>query len=385
MTLFINSIVSILIISYIVFELIATFKKAASKNEKLFILVVSTLHFGAALAFVLLLDKLPNNDALKYYNTAVESANWFDLFSVGGFFVSFLIYPLVKLKVTIEVLFLLFSAISFKGFLEYFKLLNLSILNSKYLFLICFFLIPSIHFWTGFLGKEALLFLLMVVLLKQLKYKVFDWSFIVSFLLIFLIRPHVFFMILIAFTVVLLLEKGVSKVLKKSILLISTVSFLIFIPIFFMYFLKINMFDLDAIQEAFLGLARHSELNGNSKIDILNTSIFTRIGYLLFMPLPFLYDIKNSFQWMAAFENVYYIAVLIFTIRYFIKERFKFSDFKMDQKFALISGFLLIILFGSYLYNLGLGNRMRVMFLPYLFYTLITVINSKIQNEKETH
>ena len=380
MTLLINCFVSILIVVYIIFEFTSILKIATTKKATFFLILVSILHFAAALAFVLLLEKFPNNDAEKYYNAAVESSNWIDLFSVRGFFVSFLIYPFVKLKLSIEVLFLLFAAISYKGFLEYFKLMYFNRLINNKLFLGLFLLLPSLHFWTGFLGKEALLFLLMVVLLKQLKLKIFNWSFIATFLLIFLIRPHMFFMLVAAFTLALLLEKGFSKVLKRNILLVTTATFLVFIPIFFTYFLKINMFDLDAIQEMFLGLAQHSEVNGNSKIDLLNTSIFSRIAYLLFMPLPFLYDIKNLFQWMAAVENMYFIAVLLYAIYYFIKNKVSFIRLRIEQRFAFIASFLLIILFGSYLYNLGLGNRMRVMFLPYLFYVLITVINSEKNN-----
>ena len=84
---------------------------------------------------------------------------------------------------------------------------------------------------------------------------------------------------------------------------------------------------------------------------------------------------------MAAVENMYFIAVLLYAIYYFIKNKVSFIRLRIEQRFAFIASFLLIILFGSYLYNLGLGNRMRVMFLPYLFYVLITVINSKSQNE----
>jgi hypothetical protein len=454
MVVFLNSIISILLVYYVLNELLPLFKKATSKVEKAFLITLFIIHFGASIAFLLLLDNLPNNDAIKYYNAAVEAPNWLSLFSVGGYIVSFLIYPLVKIKVSIAVLFLVFATISFKGFLIYFELLNFKALSKKVLIIFLFFLIPSIHFWTGFLGKEALLFLLMALVLKhiklmrftfrpfklntssirvifdkklyrellsfnkiaildsstdrsrsanfkpkkaensleltkfnqneQRKLKIVDWKLLLYVGFIFLIRPHVFFILLLAFLLIFMFEKEVSRALKRKVLLLSIVCSVIALPIFFRYFLKIDTFSISAFQDFFEGLARHGENSGNSKIDLMNTSIFSRIFYLILMPLPFLYDIKNSFQWVTATENSYFLLIFIFSIYFFIKNNMNFKSLKIDQKFAITSSLLLMVLFGAYLYNLGLGNRMRIMFFPYLFYFLITTINAAKENEKET-
>ena len=383
------SILNILIIVGIAYfvlnSLVLTVKNAASVFLKSFTILVCVAHFGASVVFILLLDKFPYNDPIKYYTAAVEAPNWLSLFSVGGYFVSFLIYPLVKLKISFEVLFLIFTTISYAGFLEYFKLLDFKNYNKKDTFLWLFFLIPSMHFWTAFLGKESLLFLLMVTLLKKIKNRTFDWILIGSLLLIFFIRPHVFFILLLAFLLIFMFEQEVSKVLKRKVLLLSVVFSVIALPLVFKYFLKIDTFSISAFQDFFEGLAQHGENNGNSKINLVNTSIFSRIFYLIFLPLPFLYDIKNNFQWMAAIENIYFVIIFIGVLIYVLKAKFKFRRIKIDQKFALVSSLLLIVLFGSYLYNLGLGNRMRIMFFPYLFYFFITYVNSIKNDEKETN
>ncbi|REE83083.1 hypothetical protein BX611_0363 [Lutibacter oceani] len=379
------NILIILGIAYFVLNsLVLTVKNADSVILKTFTILVCIAHFGATIAFLLLLDKFPNNDPVKYYTAAVEAPDWLSLFKVGGYIISFLIYPLVKLKISFEVLFLVFATLSYKGFLAYFKLIDFKKLNKGSFFLMLFFIIPSTHFWTSFLGKEALLFTLMVLLLKKIKTKTFDWILIGSLMLIFLIRPHVFFVVLLALLVVVLLDAEISKAIKRRLLFGATLGVLVLFPLFLIYFLNIKIVEINSFQDVFAMLVNYSETNGNSKIDLLNTNIFTRIAYLLFMPLPFLYNIKNMFQWMAAIENIYIVIVFIGLIIYILKAKFKFKRIRIDQKFALIASILLIVLFGSYLYNLGLGNRMRIMFLPYLFYFFITYMNSIKNNEKET-
>lgn len=382
MQVIINSIIVLLLVYYVLNEFLPLLKKATSKIEKTFLIILFIVHFGASITFLFLLDNLPNNDALKYYNAAIEAPNWLSLFSVGGYFLSFLIYPLVKIKASIAVLFFLFATISFKGFLIYYELLNFKTLSKKGIVLLLFFLIPSMHFWTGFLGKEALLFLLMALVLKHIKLKTVNWKLLLYIGLIFLIRPHVFFIMLLAFLYIFMYEKEVSRTLKRKVFLLSIVCSVLALPIVFRYFLKIDTFSINAFQDFFEGLARHGENSGNSKIDLMNTNLFTRIFYLILMPLPFLYDIKNSFQWVTAFENSYYLFIFMFSIYYFVKNKISFKSLKIDQKFAITTSLLLIVLFGSYLYNLGLGNRMRIMFFPYLFYVLITSINTTKENEK---
>ena len=95
------------------------------------------------------------------------------------------------------VLFLLFATLSFKGFLIYFEMINLDAVRKRSYPLLLFFMLPSIHIWTGMLGKEALLFLWMALLLKKISNRTYDWKMIVLFLMIFFLRPHVFFVLLV--------------------------------------------------------------------------------------------------------------------------------------------------------------------------------------------
>ena len=374
----INSMVVVLLILYVIWILKPIFEKASSIKIQLFLSSVTVIHFSAALFFAYFLEHLTTvNDPINFYNNAVETTNWFSLFNLGSSFISFLIYPFIKLGISIEVLFLVFSTISFKGILMYFELIGIDDLAKKNILLLLFYLVPSFHFWTGFLGKEALLLWLMVLLLKKIKMNTYDWWLFPIGGLLFLIRPHVFFVLLVAIVILFFTDSRFNKRLKTNVVLIGFLSILVLLPVFLKFFLRIETLDSSSIQLYITNFLEITSNRGNTAISLTETTIFTRIFYLVLMPLPFLYDIKNTFQWVVAIENIYFLVALIAGGIYIFKNSKKKYSLSNDLKFAGISAVLLIILFGSYLYNLGLGNRMRIMFFPYLFYFLIQMTNKK--------
>lgn len=372
-----------LVVIYIIYSLNKKLKNTYSLFNRVYIILFTILHFSISFWFAYFLNRLTTiNDFYNFYNLAGTADNWFSIFGFGHQFISFIIYPLVKLNVSIEILFLLFSTISFKGFLVYFELININGLNKNNRILLLSFLLPTLHFWTGFLGKEALLLFLMAKILKKLKYRLFDLGGVFLLLLIFLIRPHVFFVLMIALLVLLLLDRGTSSGLKKKLILIVIGSFLILLPIAVLYFLKIENFNLITLKSYITGFLNYTENKGSTSISLIETNLISRVFYLIFMPLPFLYTIKNELQLIASVENVFFLVIFLYTIFCILRSRLKSKSLRLEEKFALIAGILLIILFASYLYNLGLGNRMRIMFLPYLFYFFISSMNrKKIINE----
>lgn len=380
MSILLNSILLILIIYYSINSLISLIKSTPSVTLKIYYLLVAIVHFSASMLFMYLNDTI-GKDAFRYFNGALEATSWFQLLDVGRTFMSFLIYPFVQLGITIEVLFLVFATISFKGVLLYFEMLSIKRITKHNWFVLLLFLMPSLHFWIGFLGKEALLFFLMAYILKEMKAKSFNFPFFLAFLIIFFIRPHVFFIVALGFLIVLLLEKEISKKTKRYLILIPSIIIIALTPIFLKYFLKIDTIDIAGIKEYLSSFLNYTQTNtGNSPISLIDTNLFSRILILLFMPLPYIYAIKNSFQWGIALENVYFLLIFVYSIYCLAVNRIKMNITRMDIKFALITSVLLVVLFGSYIYNLGLASRMRVMFLPYLLYVLIIAFNSVKNN-----
>jgi len=373
MDLILNVVIILVLLMYVSQSLKRLLKKTSSPFYKSYFILFVIVHFGVSFLFAFFLEKLTMiKDPHDFYNGALRGGNWLQTFGIGHAFMKFLIYPFVQLKVSIEVLFLVFSTISFKGFLIYFELLEVHKFKlKKKIFLLLFFLIPSIHFWTGFLGKDPLLFYLMALILKKVHGDELDIYLTLLLIPVFLIRPHVCFILIITLFILLILDKRKSSLFKRNLLISTVVIFGSLIPVFFLFFLKTENLSFTSLVDYYYSFVQYTIDKGNTSINILETSLAERIFYLALMPLPFLYPFKNEFIFIISIENIYYLVVFIVGIKYCIQNKFNNRKFSSDNKFALIAGILLIILFASYLYNIGLGNRMRIMFYPYLFYFFI--------------
>lgn len=352
-------------------------KKTKSSFYKIYFYLFTIIHFGVAFGFAYFLNKLATiNDPHDFYNGALSSNNWFSLFGIGHKFMSFIIYPLVKLNVSIEMLFFICATISYKGYLIYFELLKVhQFIEKQKVFLLLFFLIPSIHFWTVFLGKDPLLFFLMALILKKVVNRKFDYNIVLLLIPIFLIRPHVCFILILSFVIFFLFDKNANAILKRNLIIKSLIVFFCLLPIFFLFFLKMENLSFSALVDYYNNFIAYTLNKGNTSINLTNTNLITRIFYLVLMPLPFLYPIKNEFIFFISIENIYYLIVFTFAIVYYLKNINQIINMKDDSRWTLISSILLILLFASYLYNIGLGNRMRIMFFPYLFYFFNKTIN----------
>lgn len=373
----INFLFILTIVCYIFYEINLRFQKY-KKDIKCFLILFTVVHFSFSLGYAFFLDKLTSiHDPIDYYNDALNSESWMSSFGLGREFMSFLVYPFAQLGISIISLFVFFAAISFKGFLIFFDLLKLNNLERRNYWLLLFYLLPSIHFWTGSLGKEAVLIYLMAIILSKVKIVKIDFKLFLVSLLMFCVRPHLFLVIILAVGLLFAFGKELPVKTKFKIGFSILLLIALLVPVFFVYFLKIDLFNFSSFVAYFDSFLDTTKLLGESKIDLIETNVFTRILYLVFMPLPFLYTLKNNMQYIVAIENVFFLILFFSSIVGILKSKTKWNNFSNDIKFSLISILMIIILFGSYLYNLGLGNRMRAMFLPYLIYFFISVINSK--------
>jgi hypothetical protein len=381
-SLFSNSLVLVILAWYIGVQLRKSLQTTTRFENRVFLVCFGALHLLVSFVFGLSLDRLPSIlDPHDFFNAALSADSWFQLFDFGHGFLSFFIYPLVHAKVSLIVLFLVFSTISFKGFLIYFEMIKLDSIQKRSYPLLVFFMLPSIHVWTGMLGKEALLFLWMALLLKKISDRTYDWKMIVLFLLIFFLRPHVFFVLLVVLFVLVLRDDKNSRQLKVFVIWTTAFSFLVLLPLGALFFIDLDSFSLNSLlayKDYFINYT--ASLGGNTAISLKETTFFSRILYLLFMPLPFLSSIKSPIQWISVVENSYYLVAFIGVFVYLLRKRFSFKMLDREVQFALVSGSFLLLLFASYLYNLGLGNRMRLMFLPYFFFAafrILDTLNSK--------
>lgn len=356
----------------------------SNKIQKIIIGLLFLIHFfSVGLAYKFTIDN-PYNDASSFYLNAQKGDSWFSVFGLGSSLMVFLIYPLVKAGLSLFTLFVVFGAISYHGFILYFQKLNGLETKSLSFFGVnlfkWLFLLPGLHFWSGFLSKDALVFFLLAILLpnKNEDFK-FNYPKILALLSLVLIRPHLFFVVMLVIFLIFILNKEISK--KKKIIINGSILLVLFLCLpFLKKILKLKSYSIQSIKDNFLFLT-HFAKEGGSGVDLNDLNYIERIWVLLFRPL--FYDAKNLYQIADSIENIIIlISLILFVIFYFTKK----TTFKItkDAKFALFIGIAILLFISIYIYNLGLASRMRLMFWPYIFYGLYQICCSSRTIEKDS-
>lgn len=324
-------------------------------------------------------------DAFLYWlqTESTQHKSWFDFFSYGTDAVLFLNYPFAKLlSISFFFGFVLYALIGFFGFIQLYRLALLMMRSeemtkaSKYL-LYAFLLLPNTHFWTAMIGKEAIIFAaLSTLFLKAYQQKFTSVAFVLSFLIVFIIRPHVAFMLLFTLLIVLLFSSKMN--VKQKTITFGSISAMLLISFYmFLQLSEIKRLDWSRIQRYNLFSLRSFEGSG-SFVPIENYSYPMKLFTFYFRPL--FENPDNLIYWVLSVENSFLLMLLSVGVFLVVKYRSIFckDDFsKFIILFCLIGG----LLFTQRYSGLGIFVRTKIMFLPYLGIVLIAFIN-KFWNEK---
>lgn len=370
-----------LVIGIYIFNISKSYYKNHKPTQKVLVVLLFIIHYTAmGLAYKSTID-FPVNDAFSFYKNASNADSWFSLFGLGSSFLSFLIYPLVQVGVNLFVFFLLFATISYQTFLLYFN--QISLYDSKNIITYgipltqLFFLLPSLHYWSGFLGKDALVFFFLTYLLFEFKKKSrVKISHITVIIVFILLRPHIFVATFAAFFTYFLTQKDLSKIIKIQLSLLLVIILSVFVPVLFRFANIANM-TYSGIVEKIHDINSYGIQSG-SGISLIETSYLEQIWLLLFRPL--FYDAKTDYQYIISIENSFVLFFFIWGLIYLYSKR-KVFVVKEDVRLALLAGFCIMLMIASYIYNLGLASRMRLMFLPLFFYALHQLIYSSLDKE----
>ena len=359
-----NAILIVILIILNIYLVYKDIKRGRSNINNYFLFLIFSLHFIASILYYKL-SLIDQKDSYLFYHNALEADSILEFKIYGSQLMSIISYPFAKMGISYLVLSLLCSTISFYGFLNYYNFLMSRITKNKYLYLYTLFLIiPSLHFWTSGLNKEALIFYLMSVIFIRLhKNHKITLVIVFSSALIFLIRPYLFFILALAFLANYILNfKGTLKQ-KRTTIIITLLAVITLTPVLFQ-FLQLTEFSLNKIKLNFASLVDYSKNFGGSSIELENTTYFGRLFLVLFRPL--FYDASNFYQYVISFENL----ILFLFILKFLKDVFVnkgMLKYVKNQVFLFLLVILSILFYSIYMYNLGLASRMRVMFVPFLF------------------
>ncbi|WP_312087427.1 hypothetical protein [Acinetobacter variabilis] len=235
----------------------------------------------------------------------------------------------------------------------------------KRIWLLIIFL-PSMSFWTSALGKDSIAFLAVCIFLyalvkNQRKYILLPFSFV----LMFMVRPHIALCMIVAYGVFLLFRSRIHFILK-----------LLLIPILFG-----SMFVASGFVKDYVGLedgsyddvstyvGQRQELNasGGSSIDIASMSYPMQMFTYVFRPLP--YESYSLLAFINSLENSLFLFLFLFLF-YKSKMKLKFI-FDNNNLLLLIYALLVWSILAMTTANLGIASRQKWMFMPILIYFLI--------------
>jgi hypothetical protein len=302
-----------------------------------------------------------------------------------GFGTRFVIYVVQFLK---EVIggsyidyFLIFQAIGFWGVALLMRIVEevyreIGIRQPALSYLIVF--LPGIHFWTSAIGKDAPLFLgCSVVVWAAIRLRTRFIAFAAMVALMAMIRPHIALIALIALAIATLVDRRVALLSRIGLLLAVAVGGLL-VAGTVQSTLTVDVTSADSLGEF---LQRNAEatatVEGGSAL--VSAPYPVRLLSLLFR--PFFFDASGAFGLISSFENVFILFVLIVIFRNFRQSRTLFSQV-FFLRFAAVFATILALMLAMVYYNVGLGLRQKMMFMPPLlafFAALVAVRRARAE------
>lgn len=347
---------------------------------------LGTYHFlFIGITYVFFLQQGGDANLYWFKDIYTSDKSWLYFFNVGTDFILFLNYPFAKiLQLPIGFGFLLYGAIGFLGVLQFQRLTYL-IVGSKNVFikgintLPLLFYLPNMHFWTANIGKEALCFLwLSTIFLELAKNKYTSLLMWFSAVCLFMLRPHVFLMLLVPIVIGVFFKKNIKakyKIITGFIgLMLSLCAYY-----FFLILSEIKSLNWERLQRFNLGSILSFKDSG-SYVPIHEYSYIEKFFAFFFRPL--FWDAHNLYQFVLSVENA---VILIAHIGIIILIFWKYKKIKFDWIDKVIVGFVLFsfLLYVQRYAGLGIFVRTKVMLQPFLlivFFKILTQSLSKLKN-----
>jgi hypothetical protein len=321
------------------------------------------------------------SDSVEYFNRPQYNyADWFSAYDTGTSFIDFVSYPFINyLGFTFEMMYALFSWMGFWGFVFFYvyikenlryrhKLWNLDLVG-----LLIF--LPNMHFWTVSLGKGAIIFFgLGLVMYGLSRLKTRKIALIMGLLVVYHVRPHVFLFMAVGIVVGLFTGRQKVPLWQKFLVLGASVGAMVLLYDKIMAFSKI---DGDNVVQSFnqFSTVRAYELSksAGSGIDISNYPLVLKLFTFWFRPL--FIDAPGAMGLVVSVENMLYL-YLAFQLcqKGFIKFLRKGSALlKTSAVTFLATSFAL----SNTMSNMGIIIRQKSMIMYFLLFVILSFLDYK--------
>jgi len=329
------------------------------------------LHVVSAVLSWRLALSAPADASLYYYDPFGNFANGF------GLNTQFVIYVVQSIKSLLGGSFLdyyfLFQAVGLWGvamlmriFDEVYRELGVEQPIWTYALL----LIPSLHFWSSAIGKDApFFFAAALALWSAMNVRRRFIGFGAGALLMLMIRPHIAILALAALSVTVIADRKTRVWVRIGLagLALGGVSYAVgsVLGTF-----NIDLTSADVISDR---LAAREQLLGTEEAGrtAVGGSFLVRLFAFLFRPL--FYDAEGVLGWAASLENLIILAMLgLMTLH--VRQLLAVARAVPFIRYALAFAFALTALLAFEYYNIGLGLRQKwAMLMPNLLVVFVTL------------
>ena len=219
--------------------------------------------------------------------------------------------------------------------------------------------LPGLHFWSVSIGKDApVIMALGLAVWSSVRIERRYIGMAVAALILALIRPHVGAITVIGTLVAVLFTRQVSFRTKLLLFPIAIVGMSV-LSVMTLDRLRISL-DLQSIS-SFFEYQQELGQDFGSGADIQNLPFPLKVLTLLFR--PFFFDAPGMMGYAASVENV----ALLWIIGYILfnwKIVFKLSTHVAYMAYCVVTSTILILLLSMVNYNVGLGQRQKMMAIP---------------------
>ena len=311
---------------------------------------------------------------LERYNGA-----WLELYGTDTLFINFFSYPFYKLGFTYEMLMFIFSWFGYLGFLYAYLFfrekipIKINFLKIDLLTLILFF--PNMHFWSASLGKGAPIFMgLMMFTYAIIKPKSRVFLLVLSSIIIYNIRPHVF--MFVAVGTVLGYMSGKEKILlwQKALVFVTLGGTLILVQD--QILAVMNLQNSENIIEDFQAQSeeRSEDLSAaGSGVDMSSYPLPFKLFTFWFRPL--FIDAPNILGLIVSVENLIYLLLFFKILKKDFIKFIKKSPAVVKMSFVIFISTSFAMTF--VMSNLGIIMRQKSMVMYYIFFVIYYYLAQK--------
>jgi len=368
-----------IIIGFVTFGIINHFASRHTYCNRTHLFFLFIYHYLLWAAYFVYAAFNPSDSHQYYYvaHSGFRGDFWLDYYGTGTQFIEFLTYALVNsLGLSYTACMILFAFLGYMGFVYLYLFLKETIVFKHKilgfdLILILLFL-PNAHFWSVSMGKGSVVFLGLGLFFYGLSKFNSRWlAIFLGGLIIYYVRPHVMFIILIA-GIIGFVSTSRRVTIGQRLLFISA-GLIIFLSIQ-EDVLKMTGLQENLLEESTLLSHRAEELTkATSGVEIGSYNIPMKLFTFWFRPL--FVDAPGLLGLIISIENLVYLILIFKLVRYDFINYLWNTDFLAKTAILTFLGvsFPLAQLSG----NLGLALRQKSMVMLLFFFVVLYYVDAK--------